>query len=236
MVDLRYLVEIDGDAKALKRLPGLFRGPDCTIAAAPDGRVFLSGASFEACATPNEVSERASRVLRWVASILEVYAGASDDFTVKNVFWIDDRGHLMKRIILSDTFRFLGDVKVLTACLQSNTTLGSELLRLGSIDDGIARAFDLIGGKTIGWYEIYDLIDLMGNVRGMAKQNWIARDELSSIRQVRQTANHYRHLGSTSKQYKLPENPPNLNAARATITKIVRRWLSERLRGLNETR
>jgi hypothetical protein len=190
MVDRRYLVEIDGDAEALKRLPELFRGLDFCVTAAADGRVFLSGASCETCATPNEVTELASRVLRWVASILEVYAGASEDFTVKHVFWKDDRGHLMQRFILSDKIRFLGDLKDLAACLQSNTTLGPELLRLASIDDRIARAFDLIGGKTIGWYELYDLIDLMGDVRGLVKQGWVTRDQLPSIRQVRQTANH----------------------------------------------
>jgi hypothetical protein len=144
----------------------------------------------------------------------------------------------MQRFILFEKIRFLGDFRDLAACLQSNTTLGSELLRLASIDDRIARAFDLIRGNTIGWYEIYDLIDVMGGVRGMAKQSWVTQDELSSIDQVRQTANHYRHLGSTSKQCKLPDNPPHLNAARATITSIVRRWLSERLtkqRGLDET-
>ena len=76
----------------------------------------------------------------------------------------------MQRFVLSDTIRFLGDVKVLAACLQGDTTLGSELLRLASIDDRVARAFDLIGGKTIGWYELYDLIDVMGGTRGMARR------------------------------------------------------------------
>lgn len=226
MVNLRYLVEIDGDAEALKRLPGLFRGLDFNVTAAPDGRVFLSGASFETCATPDEVRETASHVLRWLASILEVYAGASDDFTVKNVFWKDDRGHLMQRIITTTTVRFLGDFKDLAACSANNTTLGSELLRLASIDDDIARAFDLIGGKAISWYKIYDLIDLMGNVRGIVNQGWAIRDQLSSIRQ---TANHHRHLGSTSNKDKLPNNPPHLHDARATITNIFRHWLSKRL-------
>ena len=177
----------------------------------------------------------ASRVLRRVGSILEIYAGAADDFTVKHVFWVDDRRHVMQRFVMSDTIRFLGDFKDLAACLQGNTTLGSELLRLASNDERIARGFDLIGSKTIGWYEIYDLIDLMGGVRGLVKQGWVARKEVSSIRQ---TATHYRHLGSTSKQYELPDNPPHLNAARATIINIVRRWISERFKqhGLGETR
>ena len=42
--------------------------------------------------------EMASRVLGRVGSILEVYAGAADEFTVKHVFWIDDRGHIMQRL------------------------------------------------------------------------------------------------------------------------------------------
>ena len=62
MVDLRYLVEVDGNGNALKHLPGLFLGPDYTITTDPDGRVFLSGASFETCASVNEVVETASRV------------------------------------------------------------------------------------------------------------------------------------------------------------------------------
>lgn len=225
MVNLRYLIEIDGDAEAMKRLPGLLRGPDFDITAAADGRVFLSGAPFETCATPDEVTETASHVLRRLASILEVYAGASDDFTVKNVFWKDDRGHLMQRIITVIKLRMIGDLKDLATSRTSNTTLGSDLLRLASIDDDVARAFDLIGGKAIGWYEIYDLIDVMGNVGGIVDRGWATRDDkLSSIRQ---TANHYRHLGSTAN--KLPNNPPNLHDARATITNIFRRWLIERL-------
>ncbi|MGH8645413.1 MAG: hypothetical protein ACREX4_13505 [Gammaproteobacteria bacterium] len=226
MTNLRYLVEIDGDADALKRLSGLFCGLSFIITAAPDGRVFLSGASFETCATPEEVTETASHVLRWLASILEVYAGASDKFTVKNVFWIDDRGHLMQRIILTMEFRMLGDFTVLAASSTSNATLGSDLLRLASMDDQVARAFDLIGGKVIGWYEIYDLIDVMGKVRGLVNRGWAARGPLSSIRQ---TANHYRHLGSAAKKYKLPNNPSRFHDARATIINIFRRWLDERL-------
>lgn len=166
-------------------------------------------------------------MLRWRASILKVYASAYDDFTVKNIFWSDDRGHVKQRMITTLQFRAIRSLNELATSSVSNTTLGSDLLRLASMDDAVARAFDLIGNrKTIGWYEMYDLIEIVGNINGIVKPGWATRAKLNS---TCQTANHDRHLGSTANKNKLPHTPPQLHDARATITHIFRLWLSERL-------
>ena len=40
----------------------------------------------------------------------------------------------------------------------------------------VGRAFDLIGGKTIGWYELYDLID------GYGRRAWDGKGGLGNSR------------------------------------------------------
>jgi hypothetical protein len=224
----RYLVEIAGAPEALKRLPDLFTGSDFYVTAAPNGRILLSARSFEECNDPKEVIAAASHILRRIMSILQIFGNASNDFTVKNVDWTNDSGRRKRRLTATIHFHIISNtgLEELAASTTNKATLGSELLRLASMDDDVARAFDLIRAKELGWYELYDLIDIMGNVGGIVNRGWATRAVLSSIRQ---TANHYRHLGSASKSHRLPSNPPHLNNACATITDLFRRWLTERL-------
>ena len=86
--------------------------------------------------------------------------------------------------------------------------------------------FYIVSYRDIGWYEIYDLLDVMGGVESIVKRRWATRRELSGIRQ---TANHYRHRGSRRAKHKLPNNPPSLSNGRAVVQQLVERWLAERL-------
>src|SRR5438132_2652272 len=164
MSGFRWTVQIEGEQQHLKHLPGLLTGPSFQIEAVADGGVFLRSAAFESCVSPAEVVDAATHVLRRLGSLLQIYAGVPGQFTVRDVFWLDESSHLRQHIQRSVLIRVISEqgVKQLaTTRTASSATLGSDLLELAANDDGVARALDLLSGKDISWYELYDIIDVM---------------------------------------------------------------------------
>ena len=180
------------------------------------GRVFLAWSSLEACIDPDEVATKIQDLLPRLEALLHVYACADGSgLTVKNVFWVDgDRLKQRMRQTININVISSKGLKELGATTKSGSSLGSALLDLSTKDDRVSYVLDFLGGKDRGWYELYDLIDAMGNVDRLVKRGWATRASLSAIRQ---TANHYRHRGSRAAKYHLPKNPPSFSQARATI-------------------
>jgi hypothetical protein len=56
----------------------------------------------------------------------------------------------------------------------------------------VNEALTLHGDSGLSWSQVYDIIDLVGGVKGVVKVGYATKKQASA---VRQTANHYRHQG-----------------------------------------
>lgn len=223
-----WLVQLRGPQDALERLPALMQGQEYTIVRFENG-IYLSGSAFDGLSDIDAVRARAEEVCRHLEAILQLYVGLADQFRPGNVLQLSSTGTPRRRnLTASLEARVISSrgLASLTAADHQGSTLTSRILRLAGRDSLVAQVFYIVSYRDISWYEIYDLLDVMGGVDRIVKRRWATRRELSDIRQ---TANHYRHRGNQRAKHKLPSNPPSLSNSRAVVQQLVERWLAERL-------
>lgn len=101
--------------------------------------------------------------------------------------------------------------------------LGSAIAQRAASDAAVDEALKLRG--DFGWSQIYDIIEFLGGADRIATAGWTSKKRTS---EVRQTANHFRHLGSP-KQSRLPARPPTIDQARVFAGDLLKRWIASRL-------
>jgi hypothetical protein len=108
--------------------------------------------------------------------------------------------------------------------LQGDQSRGSSLVTAATKENKLREALTLIGnGFELQWAQIYNILEFSGGADAIVKKKWATRVQ---IRKCRQTANHYRHLGSPH-DYPRPADPPTQGEATALVFGILRRWISE---------
>ena len=90
-------------------------------------------------------------------------------------------------------------------------SLGTDVLSRAATDPALAEALSLVGHEAPTWGRVYDFLEFVGVRSG----------------QIRQTANHYRHLGNP-KNSPLPKNPPTLVEAALFAINRLKEWIAER--------
>ena len=109
--------------------------------------------------------------------------------------------------------------------MRGTQPLGSAVLQSMILDAAVREALTLHGESGLSWPEIYDIIEFLGGEAGIAKPGY---DNKKKTCAVRQTANHYRHLGSP-KKFTLPSSPPTLAEASDFARGLLQRWISSRI-------
>lgn len=103
-------------------------------------------------------------------------------------------------------------------------TAALALASLASRDGAVALAFRIMSAPEFGWREIYDIVELLG------EQEFLRDGQVTkrALRDLKQTANHYRHLGEPAKN-PLPADPPSFWEAYQLVSAVLREWLDRRL-------
>jgi hypothetical protein len=193
-----------------------------------DGQWILESSMFGACDSHEKVYASAMGLLSTIHSVLALYMGVSGEpFSIGSTMKLTDDEQLIDRriyggLLTVNTVRPAHEVLPSTA----SGSLATDLLSRVAADPAMAAALSLVGhfAKT-DWPQVYDIIEFFGGVRGIEKSGFAPRSE---VRRVRQTANHYRHLGSPT-AYPLPSNPPTLSEAGRFVKDIMKRWIATRL-------
>lgn len=103
--------------------------------------------------------------------------------------------------------------------------LGSAVFQAMILDPAVNEALTLHGESELSWSQVYDIIEFVGGVDRIAKAGYANRKKTST---VRQTANHYRHLGR-QKNNPLPSNPSTLGEGSEFARSLLKRFISSRL-------
>ena len=158
--------------------------------------------------------------------ILALYWGADEVLSVAHIYWINAAGKELRAIrgvlpinVISST----GIAELKT--MRGTQPLGSAVFQTSLVDAKVNEALALHGESGLSWSQVYDIIEFLGGVDSIAKARYADKKQ---TRTVRQTANHYRHLGSL-KKYPLPSNPPALAEATEFARSLLKRYLSSRL-------
>jgi hypothetical protein len=92
-------------------------------------------------------------------------------------------------------------------------------------DEPIATALAIVGHDEFTWARVYDINEFLGGAKAIATAGFASEKESA---RVRQTANHYRHLGK-AKPARLSPNPPTLLEAILFATGLMKQWIAQRI-------
>ena len=105
-------------------------------------------------------------------------------------------------------------------------SLAAAALSLAASDHAVREALSLVGSGEPTWPRIYDIIEFLGGPSLIAESGLASKKKTAC---VRQTANHYRHLGNPQNA-KLPSNPPTLRVASLFAFDILQKWIAQKTR------
>jgi hypothetical protein len=219
---MKFAVQLIGQADTLEKVAPCFQGDTVRIVRR-DGDWFLESSAFDACINGGQVFPIADNILRLVHRISYLYAGLISPFEIGYVQPFNEDGVPLRRALRASA-RF----NVYSAAgieeLQNSRgaqTLGSEAVDRAMTDQQFLAALSLIGEDELQWPHIYDILEFL-DLEVIIKKKWATRKE---VRRLRQTANHFRHLGRPKKN-PLPPEPPSLNESRSCVLGLLKKWIS----------
>jgi hypothetical protein len=186
----------------------------------------LESSEFASCTAGDEVLAVADGIVSRIHQILALYCNYTPILSVDCICWINANGESLRTIRASSSVNVVsskGLAELKGASAGTTQPLGSAVFEAVTRDVEINEALALHGDNGLSWSQVYDIIDLVGGVKGIVQA--AARKQASA---ARQTANHYRHLG-VRRKHPLPANPPTLAQANEFARGLLKRWIASRL-------
>jgi len=186
----------------------------------------MESSNFELCQSDEQVYTKAKALVSQIHQLLGLYLGLYyKPLSISSIMILNDDDEVIRRRIYATM-----EVRVhLRATRTFNPTASGSVatdVLSGAFDDpAITEALSLVGDETPTWARVYDIIKFLGDEGSIAKSGLAPRHD---TRRVRQTANHYRHLGSP-KKHPLPLNPPTLSEAALFATDLLKKWIANRI-------
>ena len=189
------------------------------------GEWHLESSAFASCTSLDEAYHKANLLLSTIRQILALYmVWYEAKIYVSGVIQIADDGSILSSRTWSDRIQ-ISVVESPTQAFSptSSASLATKVLSRAETDPAIKEALSLIGDAATDWHRIYDILEFLGNANleklGASK---------TDTKLVRQTANHYRHLGRQHGN-SLPSHPPTLPEAVQFATGLLKRWIARRI-------
>jgi hypothetical protein len=225
---LRYAAAVlKGQPDMLESVAACFDGANARIRKHEEDWI-LESSAFASCTAGEQVFPIADDLVSRIHHVLALYCGATATLSVEHIYWINAEGKKLRTIrgslpvnVISS--QGLAELKG----MSGSQPLGSAVLQAMTLDATVKEGLTLHGEGGLSWSQVYDIIEFLGGYTGIAKVGYASRKQTCA---VRQTANHYRHLGSP-KKYPLPSNPPDLAAASEFARSLLKRYISSRLTG-----
>jgi hypothetical protein len=186
----------------------------------------LESSEFVSCTTGEEVFPIADDIVSRINRILALYCSFTPTLSVDHINWINAEGERLRSLRGSISVNVVSSSGLAELKSISDTQpLGSAVFQVMIRDLAVNEALILHGESGLSWSQVYDIIEFVGGEASIAKSGYANRTQ---TRTFRQTANHYRHLGS-SKKYPLPSNPPTLAQGSEFARSLLKRFISSRL-------
>lgn len=225
---MRYAVQLVGGSKpTMESASACFQGDAARIRSDGD-EWFLESCLFDACTAPVQVFAIADELLRVMQHLTAVHGRLFSFSDIGYVQAFSDAGAPTARAIRGTTRVQIISAEELQALQESRggQTRGSALVSAVMANKKLQEALALLGdGYDLQWAQLYNILEFLGGVDTIVKKKWATRGKVG---RCRQTANHYRHLGSP-KKYPLPADPPSRGEATALVLGLLRNWISEEL-------
>jgi hypothetical protein len=224
---MRFAVQLKGSEPLLEDVASCYQGDFARIKRVGD-EWFLESSAFDACTAGLEVFPIADKILRLIHRVTAVYAKLFSPFEIGYVECFSDAGDYVNRALRTSQRVQIYSAEGINKLQErrGERSLGCALVEAAWGDKKLEEALGLIGdGEDLQWSQLYNILEFLGGADTIVKKKWATREQLIKCRQ---TANHYRHLGSP-KQYPLPPNPPSWGVTRTLVLGILTKWISDKL-------
>jgi hypothetical protein len=226
---MRYAAQLLGDAATIEKVAPCFQGGAARIRRFGNDW-FLESSVFESCPGPAEVFPIAKEILTSVhqVSMLYAYLLTVEHIRLGYIQEFNDAGSLTRRSLHATQKVNVYSAEGLAELkgLRGHQSSGSAVVEGARSSRKVQEALSLIGCTELGWPQLYNILEFLGGDRAIVKRGWATQSE---VRRYKQTANHFRHLGSLNR-YPLPPNPPSVSDGRKFILlNLLKRWVSEQL-------
>lgn len=223
---MRYVAVLESPLAGLAEWVRCFTSDLCRVTEL-NGRWVLGSSSFDSCSSPSEVFPLADAMLLTVRRIVSLYHGLSYPPTVAFIQCIDEAGQVCGRAV-----RGSFTIKITSPTAMSELTkpvrdkpLATAIWESTLTDAKIREALRLYQDFEDRWADVYDIIEFLGGP-DQIEQSGFGGGNVASV--VKQTANHYRHLGRQN-PHPLPSNPPTLREASLFAKTALSKWIESRL-------
>jgi hypothetical protein len=222
---MKFAVQLKGDAHVLERLAPCFQAEQVRIVKRDDDW-FLESSRFAPCANGGEVLTIADEILRLIQRVSNLYALHLSPLEIGCVQQFSETGApgrmTARKSFTLNVVSAVGVEELRNS--RGSQTLGAEIVDRAMTDESVRAALSLLGLGGLQWPQIYDIIEFL-SPEVIIKKKWASSKE---VRRVRQTANHYRHLGRP-KRNPLPPDPPSLNDSGSFVLELLKKWMSDRI-------
>jgi hypothetical protein len=220
---MRFVAELDGDPHVIENVSICMQGAEARFRKIGNQWV-LESTAFNRCSNRVEAFRIADDFISNINSILAIYLGLQQACSVRSIMWLNDRGIPFRRSLREHVtlYTYLAPRKSELTTVVGDETLGSAITHLACTNAALRECLYLIRGQTLHWSQIYDVIEYLGGAAQIGAAGFATK---ANTARVRQTANHYRHLGS-KKNYPLPKNSPSLEQARKFTCEILKKWIA----------
>lgn len=220
----RWSVLVRGDETSLHELPSLLPEPQYRCADEP-GLCVLTSPTFDAIPNTGDLSAHVTGLLSSLVAVMRTFSNpyARLEFAGTRSKTPDGRNHATSgpvRIVVLDP----AALDPLRLPHAADGTHAMALVSLANRDPAVALAYRIVSASEFGWREVYDIVELLGDREFLDA----GRMTKSVLRDLKQTANHHRHLGEPAKN-PLPPNPPSFWDAYQLVSAVLREWLDRRL-------
>jgi len=221
---MKWAVQLVGEDRNLEMAAPCFQGDELRIVKRDFW--YLESIELNKCQNSTEAWAVAEELLKLVHCVGYLFVRFSRSFELGFTQPYDDQGTPLKRglratatlnVVSSKGIEQLSEVR-------EASSRGADVVSLARRDPDVQAGFSLLGDRDISWHQIYDIIEFIGPAH-IVKKKWASKNEL---RILKQTANHFRHLGRPMKN-PLPANPPTIHQCRNVALDFFRRWVLERL-------
>lgn len=219
---MRFVAEVEGKPHTIEAISPCVQGAGARFRKI-ENQWILESTALDKCSSKDEAFRVADDLVGRINSILAIYLGLSHACSVRSMLWLNDLGRPFKRSLRERIMVnvYLPPQKSELVKVVRGETLGSSLTHQAGTNAVLRECLSLIRGETLQWSQVYDVIEYLGGATEIEAAGIAAK---ASTARVRQTANHYRHLGS-KKKYPLPKNPPSLEEARKFTRGILTKWI-----------
>lgn len=233
---MTWKVRIIGDPHDLHELQQSFAGSPISIESGKNHDYYLLADSFQECASENEISEAASKLVALIGGASRLALGGNIPITQSETVKVNEDGSKSVFVCFQDTIHARDSFYI--SIIDGEGNVVEEIkpaddvpnwVFLGMKDEAVAKVFRLLTQPLdwVGLYRIYEVIE--NDIGGLDALISMGCATKARVKLFKHTSNSPGAIGDNARHGKESSQPPlqpmHLHEARNLVESLINPWL-----------